>query len=493
MNLADNLKKIRKDNNLSQEQLAEKLGVSRQSVSKWESNLAYPEMDKVLQICQMFNLNIDELLNQDIKDVKETKESKSNLNKFIDDFLNYITKTFDMFSSMKFKAKIKCIFEQLILIILLIIFFMIFGGVLDVVLDKFLNAIDLPYYFIHNLLEALYILFSLVSGILLYLHIFKIRYLDYYTVVKNKTYETGDKLKTPDKPETIIIRDIDHSDYRFIKGLLKLTLLILKGFGIFAALLLLFILVLQTITLTLSFVIIKTGLFFIGLFIFITSTIVLNLVLLYVIYNLIFNKRIDKFKSCITFIISVVVAGISIGIMIISIKDFDYVRDLNSKYFIEEETIIPMRDDILIDDFYKVEFIENNSNDISIKCIHSYQYKFEINTASDGIIYFSTYQDDINLLDMLRKNIEDFNNKKIIDHDEYKIYISTTKENIEKIKSNYSKYYEDRNNYYKDLNNYENKIYELEDEISKKDERINELEDIIENYIKTSFNEETIE
>ena len=40
MNLADNLKRIRKDNNLSQEQLAEKLGVSRQSVSKWESGLS---------------------------------------------------------------------------------------------------------------------------------------------------------------------------------------------------------------------------------------------------------------------------------------------------------------------------------------------------------------------------------------------------------------------------------------------------------------------
>ncbi len=37
MNLADNLKRIRKENNLSQEQLAEKLGVSRQAVSKWES------------------------------------------------------------------------------------------------------------------------------------------------------------------------------------------------------------------------------------------------------------------------------------------------------------------------------------------------------------------------------------------------------------------------------------------------------------------------
>ena len=44
--LKDNLKRIRKENNLSQEQLADKLNVSRQSVSKWESGQAYPEMDK---------------------------------------------------------------------------------------------------------------------------------------------------------------------------------------------------------------------------------------------------------------------------------------------------------------------------------------------------------------------------------------------------------------------------------------------------------------
>ena len=66
MNFKDNLKKIRKDNNLSQEELAEKLNVTRQSVSKWESGIAYPEMDKVIQICKMFNLNIDDLLNKDI-------------------------------------------------------------------------------------------------------------------------------------------------------------------------------------------------------------------------------------------------------------------------------------------------------------------------------------------------------------------------------------------------------------------------------------------
>ena len=119
MNLADNLKKIRKENNLSQEDLADKLGVSRQSVSKWESKQAYPEMDKVLQLCKMFNLNIDDLLNQDINDVNNKKQVKNNINKYIDDFFNYITKTINMFSQMDFKSKLKCIFEQLVIGVLL--------------------------------------------------------------------------------------------------------------------------------------------------------------------------------------------------------------------------------------------------------------------------------------------------------------------------------------------------------------------------------------
>ena len=67
---SENLKKIRKDNNLSQEQLADELGVSRQAISKWESAAAYPEMDKIITLCDRFNLNIDDLLHKDIREVK---------------------------------------------------------------------------------------------------------------------------------------------------------------------------------------------------------------------------------------------------------------------------------------------------------------------------------------------------------------------------------------------------------------------------------------
>ena len=85
MNLSENLKKIRKENNLSQEQLAEKLSVSRQSVSKWESGQAYPEMDKVLQLCKLFNVSVDDLLNQDVSELNNNKTAKTNINKFIED------------------------------------------------------------------------------------------------------------------------------------------------------------------------------------------------------------------------------------------------------------------------------------------------------------------------------------------------------------------------------------------------------------------------
>ena len=55
MRFCDKLPKLRKENNLSQEQLADRLGVSRQAVSKWESGSSYPDMDKMIQICNILN------------------------------------------------------------------------------------------------------------------------------------------------------------------------------------------------------------------------------------------------------------------------------------------------------------------------------------------------------------------------------------------------------------------------------------------------------
>ena len=62
MSLAENLQYLRAREGVTQEQLAERLDVSRQSVSKWESAASYPEMDTLLKLCDMFRVDMDTLL-----------------------------------------------------------------------------------------------------------------------------------------------------------------------------------------------------------------------------------------------------------------------------------------------------------------------------------------------------------------------------------------------------------------------------------------------
>lgn len=62
MSFAQNLQYIRTRNGLTQEQLAEEMGVTRQSVSKWESGTSFPEMETILKICERYQVGLDELM-----------------------------------------------------------------------------------------------------------------------------------------------------------------------------------------------------------------------------------------------------------------------------------------------------------------------------------------------------------------------------------------------------------------------------------------------
>ncbi len=64
MNLSNKIYEMRKAQGLSQEQLAEKLGVSRQSVSKWESGEAVPEVERLITMSRIFNVTTDYLLKE---------------------------------------------------------------------------------------------------------------------------------------------------------------------------------------------------------------------------------------------------------------------------------------------------------------------------------------------------------------------------------------------------------------------------------------------
>ena len=74
MRFGENLKNLRKIKNLSQEKLAEKVGVSRQSISKWECGEAYPEMDNILILCKIFNCKLNDLIHEDLTDINSLGE-----------------------------------------------------------------------------------------------------------------------------------------------------------------------------------------------------------------------------------------------------------------------------------------------------------------------------------------------------------------------------------------------------------------------------------
>ena len=73
MNLGNNLLQARKKAGLSQEMVAEKLGVSRQTISKWETDETIPDIYQSKKLAKLYNLTLDELIDFDI-DIKEIEE-----------------------------------------------------------------------------------------------------------------------------------------------------------------------------------------------------------------------------------------------------------------------------------------------------------------------------------------------------------------------------------------------------------------------------------
>lgn len=62
MNFSEKLLMLRKSKNLTQEQLAEQLNISRQSISKWESDQTIPELNKIVELSNIFDVTTDYLL-----------------------------------------------------------------------------------------------------------------------------------------------------------------------------------------------------------------------------------------------------------------------------------------------------------------------------------------------------------------------------------------------------------------------------------------------
>ncbi len=84
MNIGEKLLELRKSKQLSQEEVANKLNVTRQTVSKWETGQSMPDFDKILPICELYGISADELLtntkNEKLEEEKVKEKEQENQN-----------------------------------------------------------------------------------------------------------------------------------------------------------------------------------------------------------------------------------------------------------------------------------------------------------------------------------------------------------------------------------------------------------------------------
>ena len=121
MELGKNIAKIRKDNNLTQDDFAEKYFVTRQTISNWEIGKSYPDLETLVKISNDFNISLDILLKEDNKMVQEIDKGVKgarkykNILKYIIIFISIIILAFLVYLAMylHFEKKVMNKFSEI--------------------------------------------------------------------------------------------------------------------------------------------------------------------------------------------------------------------------------------------------------------------------------------------------------------------------------------------------------------------------------------------
>lgn len=454
MKFCDKLAKLRKNNNLSQEQLADKLGVSRQAVSKWESGSSYPDMDKIINMCKILNCNLDDLLEDGIIESKP-KDNKINFNTYFNDFLNFITKSYNMFWSMKLKEKIKCLFELCIIFIILflsgtIIYFLVD----DLIFDNFLGILGVNF-IVERLINPIFLVALIVIGLIIFLHLFKIRYLDYFITIEDKDAreKSTEKALEDEKiidnkkyiienpKEKIVIRDPKHSTFNFFNMLGKILLYIIKFFTIIFIIPFIMFTVILISCGAVSAVFIKYSSLFIFMLLAIIGLILICFIIIYFVYNFIFNREI-KFKIILViFISSLLLLGIGSGISITKIMNYEY-KEVDESYIEVKEESINMQDNIILYGENINYIIDNEQSNIKLEICYpkGFDYLFYYNIIDEYKIYH-IYPSDISTFDAYKIILNSLKENKIINYqDSFKVNVYISQKNYDIIEYNLENY-----------------------------------------------------
>lgn len=489
MSFSEKLQNLRKEKKYSQEQLADLLDVTRQSVSKWESGQTYPEMDKLLAICKIFNCTLDELTNDDIKEI--STEKKTGFNSIIDSILDLVTKTYQMITNMSFKELIRCGVLMFIVGVILSMFNIPLNRLqyeLYNVLISFGNREVAS--IISTLLDFLLDITYVIVWILLFVHIFKIGFLDKYEFVsKEKEFKNneGSKENNVVNNNKIINEDkkvleTKEPNYVFFDTLGKLILFFIKIMLVFFIIpfIATFIALFGLLVLTIYFIF--TGIYYFSIPILIIFGILLNYILIEFIVNIIINRKNNYRKLITIFIISLSGLGIGSGIFILDVHK----TEVTNKMPMEMKRITNIHEYTYEEGMFfrywtDIDYIVDNSlKDKIIINADSYEGLNRIDFYNQGKGYeIYSYSVDIsNLMNFIDVILRGLRNNQVYNfsaYDHSKITITSSENTINNLKNNLKNYYEEQEDIRNSYNEYENRINELYEEIESLKEMNEEL------------------
>lgn len=503
MSFGDKLQNLRKEKKLSQEQLAEKLNVSRQAVSKWESNQSYPEMEKLIEMTKIFGCTLDDLTNSNTtaENINQAKQ-KNPVNDIINDITNIINKSINMFTDMKGDDIFKLIFVMFLVAVGISILKWPVDRFYDLCVNIFVNFGSPMERILSSIVYLILNVTYICGGILLFFYIYKTKYLDKYNENKKDVKEVLEETKSEEKEVVKEEKNIEPKkdttkSWTIFKVLGKIVMFFVKMITLFMSMPFIVAFIVFTTILVVTVWLIIKGVVIIGAIVLMLSFLMLTGVVLELMFDLILSKKPSAKRIFVNFILGLLLFGAGIGILSIEVTDYKFYNEKPAGY--KTKTITeeyPFNKDLYISD-YNITYIEDNSLKNTFKVEIEYYYdlsKPHIDLDNNNLYIFSA--DDEWNFEVVNDFINNLKHKKIynytlLTHYQIKIYISpsnlkTLQNNIKEQQVEQNNYDEEISYYQEQINNYEERITELETQINdNNNEELTECQDKLEEYQHT--------
>ena len=455
MKFGENLQKLRKEKGLSQEQLAEKLGVTRQSVSKWESGASYPEMDKIVSLCNMFHCDLDVLINKDVTEERQRKDASSIVKSLFQGATDYVKKTIYLFEHKSIKELIK-ICSQIIIIVLVILCFSIpFMLLKEIVVDLFYTGDNWFSLFFSKFWGFLFNASYAILAIITFLYIFKVKFLDGEEIIVEEVEEDSSEDKEEEShaslenKKTKVVRVKHHNDFSLLDLFSKAITVCIKGILLFMLIPAVVGVIMLIIGLVLLIVLIFKGLLLMGPILFVLGISVFSIVVIELILDFIFNLKFSKRRVIITILSSIVVSAIGLGLSIWYFLNLNIVSDVPSRFksaTVEEDYTMNDNFFVYYYDYGYTKFVydESYSDKVRVR-VDYYPLTNDVSLAQDddGVYLDFDVVRGVNLKEITDSVIDDLKNGEIHTYDKLNqvtMTITSSKANIDKMKDNYQKY-----------------------------------------------------